>query len=60
VPLVAAVQRHNNLGYSRAGRNVDQLAEHGVIGAHQGSKFCDVLMGFPDLGELLGRLGVEG
>jgi S-DNA-T family DNA segregation ATPase FtsK/SpoIIIE len=57
---VSLVQRKFNVGYSRAGRIVDQLAEHRVIGAYQGSKSREVLMNLPDVDELLERVGVEG
>ena len=57
---VSLVQRKFNVGYSRAGRIVDQLAEHRVIGAYQGSKSREVLMNLPDVDELLEQLGVEG
>jgi S-DNA-T family DNA segregation ATPase FtsK/SpoIIIE len=57
---VSMVQRKFNVGYSRAGRIVDQLAEHRVIGAYQGSKSREVLMNLPDVDELLERLGLEG
>ncbi|HLQ14448.1 MAG TPA: DNA translocase FtsK [Candidatus Eisenbacteria bacterium] len=56
---VSLVQRKFNVGYSRAGRIVDQLAEHHVVGAYQGSKSRDVLMTLPDVDELLERLGIE-
>jgi S-DNA-T family DNA segregation ATPase FtsK/SpoIIIE len=57
---VSLVQRKFNVGYSRAGRIVDQLAEHRVIGSYQGSKSREVLMNLPDVDELLEHLGVEG
>jgi S-DNA-T family DNA segregation ATPase FtsK/SpoIIIE len=57
---VSLVQRKFNVGYSRAGRIVDQLAEHRVIGGYQGSKSREVLMNLPDVDELLERLGLEG
>ena len=57
---VSLVQRKFNVGYSRAGRIVDQLAEHRVIGAYQGSKSREVLMNLPDVDELLEALGLEG
>jgi S-DNA-T family DNA segregation ATPase FtsK/SpoIIIE len=57
---VSLVQRKFNVGYSRAGRIVDQLAEHRVIGSYQGSKSREVMMSLPDVDELLERLGVEG
>jgi DNA segregation ATPase FtsK/SpoIIIE, S-DNA-T family len=56
---VSLVQRKFNVGYSRAGRIVDQLAEHHVVGAYQGSKSREVLMNLPDVDELLERLGIE-
>jgi DNA segregation ATPase FtsK/SpoIIIE-like protein len=57
---VSLVQRKFNVGYSRAGRIVDQLAEHRVVGSYQGSKSREVLMNLPDVDELLEHLGVEG
>jgi DNA segregation ATPase FtsK/SpoIIIE, S-DNA-T family len=57
---VSLVQRKFNVGYSRAGRIVDQLAEHRVVGSYQGSKSREVTMNLPDVDELLERLGVEG
>ena len=56
---VSLVQRKFNVGYSRAGRIVDQLADHHVIGAYQGSKSREVMMNLPDVDELLERLGIE-
>ena len=56
---VSLVQRKFNVGYSRAGRIVDQLAEHHVIGGYQGSKSREVLMNLPDVDDLLERLGIE-
>ena len=56
---VSLVQRKFNVGYSRAGRIVDQMAEHRVIGGYQGSKSREVLMNLPDVDELLERLGLE-
>jgi S-DNA-T family DNA segregation ATPase FtsK/SpoIIIE len=57
---VSLVQRKFNVGYSRAGRIVDMLAEHRVVGGYQGSKSREVLMNLPDVDELLERLGIEG
>jgi DNA segregation ATPase FtsK/SpoIIIE, S-DNA-T family len=56
---VSLVQRKFNVGYSRAGRIVDQLAEHHVVGGYQGSKSREVMMTLPDVDELLERLGLE-
>jgi S-DNA-T family DNA segregation ATPase FtsK/SpoIIIE len=56
---VSLVQRKFNVGYSRAGRIVDQLADHRVVGGYQGSKSREVLMNLPDVDELLEQLGIE-
>jgi S-DNA-T family DNA segregation ATPase FtsK/SpoIIIE len=56
---VSLIQRKFNVGYSRAGRIVDQLADHRVIGGYQGSKSREVMMNLPDVDELLERLGLE-
>jgi S-DNA-T family DNA segregation ATPase FtsK/SpoIIIE len=56
---VSLVQRKFNVGYSRAGRIVDQLADHRVVGGYQGSKSREVLMNLPDVDELLERIGLE-
>ncbi len=56
---VSLVQRKFNVGYSRAGRIVDQLAEYRVIGAYQGSKSREILMTSFDVDDLLERLGLE-
>ncbi|MGH7765176.1 MAG: DNA translocase FtsK, partial [Candidatus Dormibacteraceae bacterium] len=56
---VSLVQRKFNVGYSRAGRIVDQLAENHVVGGYQGSKSREVLMTLPDVDDLLERLGIE-
>ncbi|HXM54105.1 MAG TPA: DNA translocase FtsK, partial [Candidatus Dormibacteraeota bacterium] len=56
---VSLIQRKFNVGYSRAGRIVDSLAEHRVIGSYQGSKSREVLMNLPDVDELLEHLGLE-
>ena len=57
---MSLVQRKFNVGYSRAGRIVDQLAEHRVIGGYQGSKSREVLMNLPDVDDLLEKIGLEG
>ncbi|MGH7921392.1 MAG: DNA translocase FtsK, partial [Candidatus Dormibacteraceae bacterium] len=56
---VSLIQRKFNVGYSRAGRIVDQLAENRVIGAYQGSKSREILMTSFDVDDLLERLGLE-
>jgi S-DNA-T family DNA segregation ATPase FtsK/SpoIIIE len=57
---VSLIQRKLNVGYARAGRIVDQLADQRVVGAYQGSKSREVLMTLPDVDDLLERLGLEG
>jgi len=56
---VSLVQHQFNIDYSRAGRLVDQLADHRAIGAYQGTKSREVLMNLPDVDDLLERLGLE-
>ena len=46
------LQRKLKVGYSRAGRLVDQLEERGIIGPHEGSKPRRVLMTKTELMEL--------
>ena len=38
------LQRRLGVGYARAGRIIDQLEEHGIIGPHEGSKPRSVLI----------------
>lgn len=52
------LQRKLKLGYNRAGRIVDQLEGHGVIGAFKGSKARDVL--FADEASLEEYLASKG
>ena len=47
------------IGYTRAARLIDQLAEHGVVGPFEGSKSRDVLMDVFQVDELLSDLGDE-
>lgn len=55
------LQRKLKLGYNRAGRIVDQLEAHGIIGPHQGSKARDVLYtDLEALEEYLREKGIEG
>ncbi|MFN2452325.1 MAG: DNA translocase FtsK 4TM domain-containing protein [Candidatus Dormibacteria bacterium] len=53
------LQRKLNVGYTRAARLVDQLAEHRVVGPYEGSKSRDVLMDVIQVDELLADLGEE-
>ncbi len=53
------LQRKLNVGYTRAARLVDQLAEHRVVGPFEGSKSRVVLMDVLQVDELLASLGEE-
>ena len=50
------LQRKLSIGYTRAARIIDQLAEHGVVGPYEGSKSREVLMSLMELDELFDRL----
>jgi S-DNA-T family DNA segregation ATPase FtsK/SpoIIIE len=50
------LQRKMSIGYTRAARIIDQLAEHGIVGPYEGSKSREVLMSLPELDELFDRL----
>ncbi len=47
------LQRKLKVGYSRAGRLVDQLEERGIIGPHEGSKPRKVLMSKSEYQEMM-------
>jgi FtsK/SpoIIIE family/FtsK alpha domain/Ftsk gamma domain/4TM region of DNA translocase FtsK/SpoIIIE len=53
------LQRKLSVGYTRAARLIDQLAEHGVVGPFEGSKSRDVLLDVFQVDELLADLGDE-
>ncbi len=53
------LQRKLNVGYTRAARLVDQLADARVVGPYEGSKSREVLMSLPDVDELLAGLSQE-
>jgi DNA segregation ATPase FtsK/SpoIIIE, S-DNA-T family len=53
------LQRKLSVGYTRAARLIDQLAEHGIVGPFEGSKSRDVLMDVFQVDELLADLGEE-
>ena len=46
------IQRKLKVGYSRAGRIIDQLEERGIIESYQGNKPRQVLMTLERLNEL--------
>src|SRR5579864_6581585 len=50
---VSLLQRKLNVGYTRAARIVDQLAEQRVIGPYEGSKSREVLMDLMQVDELI-------
>ena len=47
------LQRKLKVGYSRAGRLIDQLEERGIIGPHEGSKPRKVLMSRTEFQEMM-------
>jgi S-DNA-T family DNA segregation ATPase FtsK/SpoIIIE len=51
------LQRKLNVGYTRAARLVDQLAEARVVGPYEGSKSREVLMDIIQVDEFLAELG---
>jgi len=53
------LQRKLNVGYTRAARLIDQLAEHRIVGPYEGSKSREVLMDVIQVDELLADLGEE-
>jgi len=53
------LQRKLSIGYTRAARLIDQLAEHQVVGPFEGSKSREVLMDVFQVDELLADLGDE-
>ena len=54
------LQRKLSIGYTRAARVIDQLAEHGVVGPYEGSKSREVLMTLSELDDLFSRLNDGG
>jgi DNA translocase FtsK/SpoIIIE-like protein len=53
------LQRKLSIGYTRAARLIDQLAEHGIVGPFEGSKSREVLMDVFQVDEFLADLGEE-
>ena len=54
------LQRKLSIGYTRAARVIDQLAEYGVVGPYEGSKSREVLMSLAELDELFNRMNAGG
>ena len=50
------IQRSLSIGFPRAGKIVDQLCYHGVVGPANGAKMRDVLMDIIQFEDLLIRL----
>ena len=53
------LQRKMSIGYTRAARLVDQLADAGVVGPYEGSKSREIRMDVIQVDELLADLGEE-
>lgn len=53
------LQRKLSIGYTRAARLVDQLAEHHIVGPYEGSKSREILMDIFEVDTLLGELHEE-
>lgn len=51
---ISYIQRKLKVGYSRAGRIVDQMEEMGIIGPHEGSKPRKLLKNKEEIGIILG------
>ena len=54
------LQRKLAIGYTRAARIIDQLAEHRIVGPYEGSKSREVLMSLTDLDGLFERFNSGG
>ena len=52
---ISYIQRKLKVGYSRAGRIVDQMEEMGIIGPHEGSKPRKLLKTKEELDMILGE-----
>ncbi len=56
---IGALQRLLKIGFNRAARIMDQLAEEGVVGEEQGTKPREILMDQAQFEELLQSLGMQ-
>ncbi len=56
---IGALQRLLKIGFNRAARIMDQLADAGVVGEEQGTKPREILMNEVQFEELLESLGIE-
>jgi len=56
---IGALQRLLKIGFNRAARIMDQLAEAGVVGEEQGTKPREILMDAPQFEILLEDLGIN-
>ncbi|MDR0897469.1 MAG: DNA translocase FtsK [Oscillospiraceae bacterium] len=54
---ISMLQRKLRIGYARAGRLIDQMAQKGVIGQAEGTKPREVLISREDMEILFGRRG---
>jgi S-DNA-T family DNA segregation ATPase FtsK/SpoIIIE len=53
---ISLLQRRLRIGYARAGRLVDQMEQHGVIGGSEGSKPRAILMNMEQFDERFGKM----
>lgn len=55
---VSLLQRAMGVGYGRAARMVDHMAEDGIVGDYKGSKSREVICSFEDWEDIQDRLGL--
>ncbi|MCA9044243.1 MAG: DNA translocase FtsK, partial [Planctomycetaceae bacterium] len=56
---VSLLQRALGVGYGRAARMVDHMAEDGIVGDYNGSKSRDVVCSFEEWEDMRERMGYE-